>query len=489
MRLVAAVVLAAFVCDYAAAQPLGAPVPAEAVRPIDLDTALRLANVDNPEIRIARERVFEATALRQHAAAQFLPTINAGSNYDHHQGTLQDSSGNILKVNRDALYVGLGASAIGAGTVNIPGIVWSANVSDVWYGNLISKQVVRQRRFESEAVRNSTLMAVSAAYMELLRAAGRHAVAAAVRVDAAEVARLTANHAKAGTGRQSDADRARTELQQRDADVVHASGDLKLANARLCQLLNLDPSVQLMPMEERVVPGALVPDTIPLPELLAIAVTQRPELGAQRAAVRAALLEMRHMKVLPFAPTVLVGYSAGTFGGGSNLVEAGIPQPNGTVLQQPRFGSFADREDVDVVMFWSLRNLGVGNVALIKVASSQFRQSQLRELETLDRIRAEVASAQARLLARGGQIDFYEKAIRSSQNAYTQDLKRVRNEKGLVIELVDSVRLMGRSRYGYVDAIVDYNRAQFELYVALGQPPANTLARPVPLGAPEPTEK
>ena len=43
-----------------------------------------------------------------------------------------------------------------------------------------------------------------------------------------------------------------------------------------------------------------------------------------------------------------------------------------------------------------------------------------------------------------------------------------------------------RSRYAYLDAIVDYNRGQFELYVALGQPPANVLARPVPtmLGAP-----
>jgi hypothetical protein len=27
---------------------------------------------------------------------------------------------------------------------------------------------------------------------------------------------------------------------------------------------------------------------------------------------------------------------------------------------------------------------------------------------------------------------------------------------------------------------VDYNRAQFELYVALGQPPADCLARPIP---------
>ena len=38
-------------------------------------------------------------------------------------------------------------------------------------------------------------------------------------------------------------------------------------------------------------------------------------------------------------------------------------------------------------------------------------------------------------------------------------------------------RRPGRS---YLDANVDYNRSQFELFVALGQPPAATLAHPVP---------
>ena len=39
---------------------------------------------------------------------------------------------------------------------------------------------------------------------------------------------------------------------------------------------------------------------------------------------------------------------------------------------------------------------------------------------------------------------------------------------------------MNGARLDYIDAIVDYDRAQFELYVALGQPPANALAHPVP---------
>jgi outer membrane protein TolC len=322
------------------------------------------------------------------------------------------------------------------------------------------------------------LLRVASAYLDLLRGAGRLAAAQQTRDEAQEVARVTANFAKTGKGRQSDADRAGTEYEQRKADVAQAEGDFESASARLCQLLRLDPSIRLVPMERYVAPNGLVPEPIPLPELITIALWQRPELRERQAAVRAALIDLRHKQLLPFSPNALVGFSAGTFGGGSNLVsETGA---------QPRFGSFSERIDFDVVLFWSLRNLGVGNVALVKFSQSQLRQSELRELETLDRVRAEVASAQARVLARFAQIETYEKAIAASQSAFKQDLKRITNGEGLPIEVVDSLRLLGRSRFAFLDAIVDYNRAQFELYVALGQPPANTLARPVPsmLGAP-----
>ena len=51
----------------------------------------------------------------------------------------------------------------------------------------------------------------------------------------------------------------------------------------------------------------------------------------------------------------------------------------------------------------------------------------------------------------------------------------------LPIELLNSFDLLANARVEYVDAIVDYNQAQFAMYVALGQPPANTLAHPVPV--------
>ena len=101
----------------------------------------------------------------------------------------------------------------------------------------------------------------------------------------------------------------------------------------------------------------------------------------------------------------------------------------------------------------------------------------------LDRVRAEVAEAYAQTHARFAQIGTTEAAVRSAlERASARTSRGPKTPSGLPIELLDNLRLLADARYAYLDAIVDYNRAQFELYVALGQPPADALARPVPTG-------
>jgi outer membrane protein TolC len=450
--------------------------------PIDLASALQLAGAENPELMLARQRISEVSAIRQLAAAQILPNLNVGTNYDNHSGALQQSTGNILNVNRDSLYVGLGAAAVGSGTVNIPGLNYNLNIGASWFGFLSARQRVTTATAVSEAVRNDVLLRVCLTYCDLLRSQGRRAIAVKNRDEAAELARLTAVYAAAGQGRRADADRAAVELKRRDLDLTQAEAEILTTSARLCQLLNLDPSTRLRPIDGWVVPAPLVPDPIPLPELLAIALLQRPELAARRSEVREMLYELSLAKLLPFSPNVILGFSAGGFGGGSNLVAAaqGFISQNGQRTVAPRFSDLDGRTDFDVVVFWTFRNLGVGNIALIRAADSRVKQMRLRELETLNLVRTQVAESHARVAARFVQIDAAEKAVRASTEGFAEDLARIRGGQGLPLEVIDSLRLLARSRYEYLDSIVDYNRAQFQLWVSLGRPPANVLARPIP---------
>jgi len=460
----------------------------DAFVPIDLPTAVRLAGLQIPDLFLARQRVVEAAAIRQLAAAQLLPSLNMGTNFDAHSGPLQQSNGNILRVSRSALYAGAGANAIAAGTVNIPGVVWNLNVSNAIYGMLVARQIVSERQFANLQTNNDILEDVAVAYYELLRAEGLRAVMLRMREETAQVADITAKYASTGVGREADAERAATELAQRETDLLEIEGQVLTASAELCRLLNLDPSLRLHVTDGWVVPTPIVPDPITLSELVAMAMLQRPDLAERRAAIQEAFLSLQSARLLPFSPNTLVGFSAGTFGGGSNLVASGTPPAPTT--PGPRFGSFAGRDDFDVVVYWTLQNLGYGNKALIDAARARLRQSDYEELIVLNRARAEVATAHARVHARYAQIGTNERAIRSGRVGFQQDFLRTRNREGLPIETLDNLRLWNRASIEYLNSIVDFNEAQIQLYIALGQPRADMLARPaspeeVPPGKPE----
>lgn len=464
-------------------QPAPTILPSEA-NAIDLACVLRLAGVENPEILIARQRVVGAEALRLLAYSQILPNINVGLNYDAHVGNLQQSDGHILNVNRNALYLGLGAGAIAAGTVNIPGIMWTGNVGAILFDALAARQTVRVREFENIAVRNQIFLQVANGYMELLRAESRRAIAVKNREEAHEVARLMAASAKLGRGNDADANRAAAEYAHRLDDVVDAERLMLTKSAALAALINVPPSVQLHAIEGWVLraPGQIVPEPTPMRELLLIAINRRPELAARQAAIRVAMNELRKAKVLPFSPNIWGGLSAGTFGGGSNLVA----QPGGYGgFSQSRFGSFAPRDDVDVILYWTAQNMGVGNFAQIRYAAAEKRISDLEYVRELNLVRADVARAYAGIHARFAQIGIAQAAVLAAGKAYEEDYKRIiTTDKGLPIELLNSFRLLVQARYDYLDSVVNYDEAQFSMYVALGQPPAALLARPIPSDMP-----
>ncbi|HUY35678.1 MAG TPA: TolC family protein [Pirellulales bacterium] len=76
--------------------------------PINLPTALRLANAQAIDVRIASEKIRLATAQLQQARALWLPTILVGPNYFRHDGPIQDIQGNIINTSKSAFLMGAG---------------------------------------------------------------------------------------------------------------------------------------------------------------------------------------------------------------------------------------------------------------------------------------------------------------------------------------------------------------------------------------------
>ncbi len=438
--------------------------PSEAAQSyvIDLPAALALAERKNPTIAIAREAIFADLALLQLARAELLPTLVAGGNLHVHRGVLQRSTGEILDVNEQSLYVGGGAGAIGAGPVAIPAVRIFAPLSNALFEPLAAQQRVAAAQFDARATSNAVLLEAVTRYFDLMGAEASRDAYWRTDADAGRVIASVEAFVKVGQARQADADRARSRGLLLRNRVYQADERVGVAAARLAALLDLDPSVRLQTVPGQVRAVELVDSSYNLAALTEIAMRCRPEISARNADIALTEAQWNEERWRPWLPTISAGYSAGEFGGGSNLAP-------------PPAIEYAGRNDFDVLAVWTLQNVGIGNLALQRGRRAQVDQATSERLRIADVIRLEVADAYGIAAARRAQIALAQQQLATAEAGFGEELIRIRGGEGLPIEVVNSLDLLARARQDLVTAIVEYDQAQFRLFEAIGNPPSVAL--------------
>ena len=456
-----ALTLAVIICGCATS------TSAAEVFPIDLPSALRLASAQNYKIAVAQEKIDQANARYSQAKVLLLPTLAVGASYNQHDGVLQETNGNVIEADRHSSYIGLGAGTVGAGSPQVPGLSVSTDLGDAIFEPLAAKQHARAAKAGSDAVSNQVLLEVTVAYYELLRTKAALAIAKEAHKNASDLAKLTRNFASVGEGLDSDAERAAVEKLVRQGELEAARENLQLRSAILAELLRLDTQVQLDPIDSNVLPINVVSSEDSLKSLIQTALGAHPELERREALAKAAMQRMRQEKYGPLFPTISMNYSAGDFEGETDL-PLGFPEAQGK--------SSGDRTDFNVMVFWQLDNLGLGNRARFREQRSAYRQADLQGLAARDRVASEVTQAYVQVKAREKQIALGAAAVQRSSRSLDLNLTRIYERQGLPIEVLQAIQSLATTRKLYLDAVIDHNQAQFRLYTALGQPPAKAIA-------------
>lgn len=425
---------------------------AENVLFIDLATALQLTAGQNPQVAFARQRIDEAFADLRAAQVLWVPSIRAGVNYNKHEGRIQDVQGTIIETSRGSLYTGLGARAVGAGSPAVPGLLMEFRLSDAVFQPRMAARALAGSQHASRATANDMLLETSLAYIGLLEALQIEAIARETLQHALTLAELTDSFAQSGQGLQADADRARAELSLRQIELRRAEEAGRTASVRLSRLLSQDPTVVLSPVEPALVPIELVSVEMGLSELVSTGLSNRPELAESQALVSEAIERLNRERSSPLLPSVLLGLSYGSTGGGL-----------GGDIE-----NFGDRLDVDAAAYWEFRNFGFGERAARKQAQARLDQARSRQVQALDEVASEVAESQAKVLARREQIHLAQSGIEAARLSYERNTDRIRDGQGLPIETLQSIQALDQAQRQYVRAVADYDRAQFELNRALG---------------------
>ena len=421
---------------------------------IDLPTALRLADANNLLVAAAREQIAVAMARVDAASALWLPSVRGGTNYNRHDGAIQDVRGIQFNTTRGALYAGAGAGIYGAGTPIIPGIYANFHLADALFQPLAARQFAGSRNRAAAAETNNTLLQVTLTYFELMRAGKDVAIAETVRNDAQKLADLTSVYAETGAGLPSDANRARAELALRLVEVQRSREAQRVASARLSQLLRLDPAVVLAPADPAVAPIEILPADVPVRELIAQGLSQRPELAENQQLVAEAVTRLRREKWAVLAPSFILGASYGGMGAGITT----------------HLAPFQDRFDFDAVAYWEMRNLGLGEAAARRGAAATVRATRYRYLAVMDQVAREVVEAHTQVESRRAQMTIAELGLQAALASQQQNLERIEHAKGLPIEVLQSIQALAQARRDYLRTVIEYNVAQFTLYRALGWP-------------------
>jgi outer membrane protein TolC len=439
------------------AMPLPKPRGVGTVLPINLATALRLANVRPIDVQVASQEVQRAAALLQRAKTLWLPTLYLGADYTRHDGQLQDVVGSVFGTSKSSLMGGVGPVATFA-------------LTDALYAPLASRQDLDARRASWQASQNDVMLSVADAYFNVQQARGEVIGAVDALQRAEELSRRTEKLSPALI-LPVEAVRARAELARRKQVVSLAQERWRTTSAQLVRLLRLDAGALVEPIEPPNLMIHLIKSDIALDDLIPLALTHRPELAAQQGLVQATLTRLKQEKMRPLMPSLLLRgtstpqgtLSAGVFGGGIDS----------------HMGKFSARSDWDVQLVWEIQNLGFGNAARVKERKAENEIALLRLFQWQDTIAAEVVEAHAQAQesrlrvadAEAGLKDAIESAEKNFE-AMNQT-KRVGEVVLLVVrpqEAIAAVQALQQAYNDYFAAVTSYDRAQFRLYRALGHP-------------------
>jgi outer membrane protein TolC len=432
-----------------------AATPCDKPLPINLPTALQLGNVRGIDIALASQRIELAVAQLERARVLWLPNILWGVDYYRHDGRVQDSAGRVNTASYDSFIAGVGPNAVFA-------------VGDAIFGPLYARQVVTSRRASLEAAANDNLLAVAESYFNVQQARGELA-GAEDTVRRTEELVHRANELAPRLVPPLEAVRARTELDERRQALTAARERWRLGSAELMRILRLDPAALVEPLEPPHLRVTLVALDRPVDDLIAIGLTNRPELAAQQALVQATLTRLRQERLRPLIPSVLLrGVSTrpdatlaeGVFGGGIN-------------------GNYGFRNDIDLQVLWRLDNLGFGNRALVDEARAENRLAALEWFNLQDRVAAEVARAHAQAVSAEERVNDAESGLKNAVESVRlnfEALSQTRQAGNLILlvvrpqEVQAAIQALARAYANYYAAVADANRAQFRLYRAMGQP-------------------
>jgi outer membrane protein TolC len=428
--------------------------------PINLATALRLSDARPLIVAAAQASVWVAEAQLTRAKVLWVPQFNLGADYIRHDGGGPDFNKGIMTAPSVNFFYGGG------------GMWQKVAATDAIFEPLIARRVLNARHWDIQSAKNDALLMTADAYFQVHQARGMFAGNLyTVQRGHDLIERIT--QLSKDLVPTVEIDRARNLVADLEQKATIARENWRVHSADLTQVLRLDPRAVVEPLEEDHLQITLIDPVRQLDDLIPIGLTNRPELASNQAIVQAVAARIRREKGRMLLPSILINgfqtpyeeIQAGIFGIGPN----------------DKLNQWVGRDDLSYQALWELEAFGIGNLARIKEQRGEQSRAIIDLFRVQDMVAAEVTRAQARLQSATARVTQADRALRTAIITFNGNFEGLHQTTrfGDVLVLVNrpqevvfALQLLQVAFNEYFTTVAEYNRAQFELFHALGYPAA-----------------
>jgi outer membrane protein TolC len=426
--------------------------------PINLATALRLSDARPLIVAAAQASVWVAEAQLTQAKVLWIPSVLLGVDYIRHDGGGPDFKKGIMTApSVNFFYAG-------------PSLWQYVNVADAYFEPLVARQILNSKHLDIQSAKNDALLQTADAYFQVHQYRGMYAGALYTVERGHELVERVVRLSRELVPR-IEITRAQNMLADLEQRAVLARQEWRVQSAHLTEVLRLDPRAVVEPMEHDHVQVTLIDPARQLDDLMPIALHNRPELASRQALVQAADARVRREKARPLLPLVTLN----GFQSAGMLIQGGIfgLGPNSSLNQ------WRGRDDVSIQLMWQLENFGFGNLARVKTQRGNESRAIIELRKAQDMVAMEVNRALARVQSAAARVLQADRALRTgivTFNGHLEGLEQTRRLADVLVltfrpqEAVFSLQLLNVAFDEYFTTVSEYNRAQFELFHALGYP-------------------
>ena len=434
---------------------------------INLATALRLSDARPLLVAAAQASVWVAEAELTRAKVLWVPTLNIGFDYLRHDGGGPDFNKGIMTAPSVNVFYGGG------------GLIQNVATTDVLFRPLVARQNLTSTQADIQTAKNDALSMTADVYFQVHQYRGMYTGALYAIERGHDLVERISQLSKELVPK-VEIERARNFVADLAQQATSAREAWRVQSANLTQVLRLDPRAVVIPLEHDHLQVTLIDPNRSYDELMPIALSNRPELASRAALVAAAMNAVRREKMRPLTPQILIN----GFQTPNELIQGGMFAigPNNTMNQ------WAGRADVSLQPLWQLDAMGIGNLARIKAERGMQSLAIIDLYRLQDMVAAEVTRSVARLQSATARVSQADRALRTAIITFNGNYEGLRHTTrfGNVLilvnrpqEVVFALQLLKLALDESFSTVAQYNRAQFELFHALGYPAREiTYARP-----------